>query len=202
MIGPKTPRTLFPGSSFGRLALRLATVSASALRLFAVACSHSANDANFSERVCSTTLPHARQTLELLDEVVHTRALPGVEAWAALRGFSDRGTEIARRFHVATIGIPAEKDADRRAKRYVTASGQSAYERMVRETERVRNLPPRLTLVQSTQALGRLEQTIGEVYGVMTSAKELAVTQVPELQDAFANSDSCKELDRLETGLG
>jgi hypothetical protein len=65
------------------------TMSVAAALTAAVAtvagCGGPSPEERFAERACATTLVRAEQLLELSDDVVHTRAAPGRDAWAQMR---------------------------------------------------------------------------------------------------------------------
>jgi hypothetical protein len=181
--------------------MRLATVTAVLVVLLGSACSSPSVEQTFADEVCSTTLASVQETLELLDSVRTTRAAPGRDSWAMLAGLSDHGTEITRQFNSDAILISApDTPGGEKAKAYLLDYSRLSHARLTEEARRVQELPRDLTLVQSIRALNDLETALADVIGFMVSSKDVITQQVSEMEDVFADSASCRELETLGSG--
>jgi hypothetical protein len=144
-------------------------------------------------------VPFARELLEALDEVEQARAAPGRDARAQLARRVFDGKQITARYAARIRSVePPDSDAGIQAKKWVDFSAAEALERVRRAERHVRRLPEDISLVQSSRSLELLQLTFVNVILVDMKGVPWSIRQfVPELRAAFADADSCKELEAI-----
>lgn len=175
-------------------------VAASALASLAAGCGGPSPEERFAEEACATILVRAQEMLDLQDDVVHIRAVPGDEARPQMLSFAAAGWDIATRLRseIRELSAP-DSDAGRNAVDYLEDLSRIASEKMVGARNDVLRLPEEVTLVQSIRGLLRLELLLGVAFSDMTSGPDLVAREIPELKEPFEKADSCRSLEELET---
>jgi hypothetical protein len=153
-------------------------------------------DQRFVEEVCSTTLPSAREMFDVYDDAIHTRAAPGRGAGLTVHALAYRGTEIARQYRAEVSAISGpDTDAGRLAEGFLESDSRRAVQFMAEEERRARKAAKRLTLLQSTRGLDRVEFALVQAIFAMTNARFMAAQT--GMLEAYEKAGSCTELDAL-----
>jgi hypothetical protein len=173
-------------------------IATAGIALLVAGCGGPSPEERYAESVCATTLPWAHDLLETYDDVRHIRAAPGPDSRVTLWALTLRGKEITKKYRVEVGALPVpDTDADRDAATWVEAYARMAFDDMSEAERRVRVLPRRITLLQSIRGLDQLEFSLNAALTAMKGTPGPILAERPELERAFANAGSCKELGAL-----
>lgn len=154
----------------------------------------------YAESACSALVASGQELLDIHQAVNDTRPVPVRDARASLGRYSMLARDSARELRRKLRAIPVPDTAEgTEAANYIRVIGESFDSGMTEQVKLVNRLPQSITLVQSVHGLDQLEDSLFLAFSNL-GTYDIVEVRVPEAWDAFAQAESCKELDALGQG--